>query len=625
LKALGVYLSGDLFSWVQIEGSSKKILIKGLGVNKIGKSPEVNAQDSKSVEIEDPPQSNRIAFGLPSRMCSLREIKIPFIGKEEIQRTLKFESESYFQGYSIEDIIVDGFVVEESEGETRLFVSSCPKSIIKEFLFSLSSNGVDPELVSLDMELLALASIQLGALSTGQPSTDLIVSIEKDSTIIGLIDNGKLESIRTIRFGVDKIEKQIAKKTGVPLEDVRVFFQEYPQDLKSAKNSIEKVVDSGAAGFQNESYKGNKIDSVKEKFKNNKLIGDVLDGVVSDFCLHLQKEIYKFLAGGTGALYPVNIFLSGWGLTIPTLKDCAINAFSGKAFLLNLFNRIDSQYGWYPEKETALAAAMGAMGIIHPQTNYRKEEFRFRKKFDRIKTPLAIFIFLLTVFVLYADLNILNGIKTVEEGIGVAIAQRRKGRRISKQLPRYTGLLYQIALPDPRRGHVKAYLPSKVSDNILKKIKNSTPRNRVKILLNELKRYRKKLETQTGYFPELKLESGLAVLVWFSRIIKRANEDPGIANFLVVSIELRVGVKKSYRYLEAKVVFRGDNFRDQAALFMKKMDQVSAEDGSPFSGFEEKGGGKPFQNSVTTGAEYIFRINLKDEIPVNQKIDKRGE
>jgi Tfp pilus assembly PilM family ATPase len=629
LKALGVDLSESFLCWVQIEGNQKSFKVQDIGFEI--RSPEKKLKEGNEKEGNKEqqllPKANRVYLATPSRFCILREISIPFKGRDEIKKTLKYEAESYFQSYSIEDLLVDAVVLEEKDSETKLFVAGCPKNLLSKNLKELQCFDIDPERASLDMELLILASMKSGKIKNGKGSVNLIVSVGLDNTLLGLVVSGEFKSLRTLRYGVDRIIREVEKKTG---------FQEAAIFQALFKNSEFSSFNKTKASNKKGKPESDIVKDSKESDqvgKSSKPISDELVGVnlehliqqsILSFVELVQKELFRFLTGNISGLFPEEIFLTGIGARIPTVINNFEEIFDVPIKKLDLFNKF-FESDWRPESEMALAASMGAMGLIQPQINFRQEELKFKKKFDRLKAPISILMFLVIIFLLYTDLNILNGRRIVEESIGVELVNKKKSSRKSKQPPRYTGLLYQIALPDPRRGHVKAYLPNKISDQILRKVSNSTPRKRIKVLLNELKKYKRNLEVKTGFFPELKLESGLSVLVWFSQIIKNAEADPLIGKFLVTSLDLRVGVKISNRYLDVKLIFRGEDFRDQAGAFMKKIQNVINEVSSPFVDFEEKGGGKPFQNSVETGADYTFRLNLKKEIPVSQNLNKKKE
>ena len=625
MKALGLEIVGSNVYWVMLEGSPKAYNVKAFGCKRL-EGGEANIEpDGLNAENYQPegesfnqvPLCNRIGLALSSRNCVLREILIPFAGREEIRKTLKFEAEGYFQSHPIEELIVDAMVVSEGEAETKLFVAGCPKEALGSNLEDLKGLGIDPERVSLDMELLIKATLKLGGVGLESPESFIVLSLDLDQTLIGLIVDGEFRSFRSVRFGLNKVVNEIYRKTGEDKGSIREVLLGQDGKGKSLEKQKGQLFSEGNSDQQVILDNGDSEQLVEPEEGQRVYPSRLLEEAFGVFCFALRKEIVRFLAAATEGGGTPKIYVSGAGAIMKGLVAQLESVLETRCQSLNLFESFGYNR-FLPEYEKALSASLAELGSIVPETNFRQEEFAFKRKFDKLKSPLAVFAFLVLILLLYMDLNVLRGRRMVEEAIGVKVVSKKKGGRVSRQLPRYSGLLAQIALPDPRSGHIKAYLPGRVSKNILSKIAKSEPEKRVRVLLEELKKYRKSLENKTGYFPELKLESGLAVMVWFSEIIKRAGGSPILNNFLVTSLDLKVGVKKSSRYLDAKLVFRGEDFREKAAEFMKILAEFCQNPQSPFAKFEEKGGGKPFQGTIEPGAIYVFRLVLKEEIPVDQ-------
>jgi len=260
---------------------------------------------------------------------------------------------------------------------------------------------------------------------------------------------------------------------------------------------------------------------------------------------------------------------------------------------------------------------MAAIGCFKVSLNFRQEDLSFKRKFERLKVPLAVAIWCFAIFLLVSVKNLRRANLEYDEAVG-AVIPSKSGRQKYKY-PVYSGLLLQLAHPVRKNSHLRLRVTDqKDADRILAKLAKTPLDDRVDTLYAELRNLKRKLEKATGYFPELRLESGLAVLQTFSTLVEEADKAPDIGRFLILKIDLNVGSNKGNRKLHCTVAFRGADFRAQSASFQRICRDSLGKDDSPFAEFKVAGSESLFKD--TDGAELSFQFKLKDQIGVFQPL-----
>jgi len=157
------------------------------------------------------------------------------------------------------------------------------------------------------------------------------------------------------------------------------------------------------------------------------------------------------------------------------------------------------------------------------------------------------------------------------------------------------------------------------------KLQSSGRFDRVSALRSFLRNEKRLQGKSTGYFPELKLESGVAVWQAFSAAVAAADQDPEIKRFIIPEMDLQVGTTPKNRWLTFTVAFEGrEDFREQNALFEKHMKAACGKgitgDGSPFESVDFKFG--KIKEEGLYGGEYSYKFMLKPSFDVFQPLSR---
>jgi hypothetical protein len=211
-----------------------------------------------------------------------------------------------------------------------------------------------------------------------------------------------------------------------------------------------------------------------------------------------------------------------------------------------------------------------------------------------------------------------------EAAIGTPAKTRKARVGPRKDLPVYSdnSLLWQMCWPDKGVGTLNEKLDEKDAETVLRKVAAAPATERTKVLLAQLTQVRKKLYDSTGYFPEVKLPSGLAVLQAFADCVDRADKLPALKSFVIPKIELVVGATKNAPgKLTFTLAVRGgneDEFRP-AKTALTGILEASCGPQGPFKALRQEGGEVVYTSSLNPGATYNFVLDLNQEIPVFQR------
>ncbi|PIE24597.1 MAG: hypothetical protein CSA62_01855 [Planctomycetota bacterium] len=622
-KAFGIDIGSSFIHLVELDGSARRFK-----VSRMLSLPRQLPTESLTGEEDAEPRSEhlskelaralesfeaarqRCVLSVSGASCVLRNFVLPFRGRDEIRKVLKFESEGQIHSHSIDDVVVDAAVVSEDDDGTELFMAAHPKALLAPQLRLLAKHGVSPEKADLDCALLHQAAMHFGLVDEAAgDELDLIVDIGQSSVQLVLIRGSQLATARVLRWGLDKLESDLAESLGCDSSTVhdavhRFFELPVADDFAEAGEHIEE-----AEG-----------ELVEELVHETPSVGinvheDELRAGGKRFVARIAREIYRFLAGmpRTGNLRQV--LLSGGGARLPGIDQQLADELQVEVSLLDLLARVSGEEESDPGYDTALAAAMLALGSTKATMNFRQEELAFRRKFDKLKLPIMAFVWLLLCYVVFTCYNLTVERNHLDWAVGVPRASdsNRKFRT-----PRYTGLLESLTWPTRDQGYVlRDVSDSRDAWRILEAVaKEDRPGKRVSTLRSRLRNLKKKLETDTGYFPEVKLESGLAVLQSFAEVIEEADASPSIGRFVVTEIDLQVGGQgKSPGRLSFTIGFRGSDFRIQSANF-QSICQQAVKKGGPFQAFREAKGEQLY--SDIDGAAFQLQFDIKNPYGVFQ-------
>jgi hypothetical protein len=245
----------------------------------------------------------------------------------------------------------------------------------------------------------------------------------------------------------------------------------------------------------------------------------------------------------------------------------------------------------------------------------RQEDLTLTRGFERIKFPLAIacMVALLTVFVFGTKKQ--RELTNLEYRIGMTYLDPKQ----PKAPPLFFGMLQTVMggwFNDPQNftldlGKGKTY----THKDLVAELVTLPVHKRLALITNKLEAVATQKQKESGIFEDVTIESGLAVLVRWSELLRSCESDLG--RYLVTKVSLDMAPPN--RRIEFTIAFRGDDFRPRRGVLQRAIEAEMAKADSPF-GVPAKAGsdGKEeqlFIDSATSGVAgsyYRIVLHVKD-------------
>ena len=580
-KVTGIDIGSTSIKLVEIDGSNRKWRVqrvvsypRSVPQEAEDDSPppserELLLTDLKAAWHDSGATRDRAMLAVSASQCILRTMSLPFRGRDEIRKVLKFEAEGHIHSHSIEDVVVDALTVEERKDGTEMFLVACPKEQLGEDIKLIQKTGCDPEWADLGAALLVSAADELGVFAapvavegessapeddSGEAPVDLVIDLGASSVQLIVVRGGQLATVRCLRWGLSRYIT--IDSSGEPRQDMA---------------------------------------------QSKEIAGRIL------------REAQRFLSGlglDTGAR---RIFVSGGGARWPGLPEAIASAAGTTVEILDLLARASSTEGEGGDCDIALAAAVAGLNSSRRTFNFRQEELAFRPKFDRLKLPLAIALLIGTVLLFGLAFSKLKTIQRLESQIGVTVEDPKRKSRT----PKYRGLMLPLLQPD-RRARIKGRLRPEHASQVLEGAAKQTVVGRSRWVRRELDKIKLELQKKTGVYSEIQNESGLSVLQRFSEIIAAAEANEKVGRFMVLTIDLVVGAKRKVGgKLTFRMAFRGDNYIAQNAAFDQIVQEFVTAKNTPFESAKYEGQ-TPWSSAFEKGGEFTYVMQLVPNIPILQ-------
>ncbi len=438
--AKGVGLDAGAFEVkvVELDGSYRKPRLAKVNIDRVpaaGANLEGHEQEEAEAALHalKDAQIGRdgVCLGFPCREAVLRAMTVPFVGDDQIRKVLKFEAEGEIQHHNVDDMVVDFHVLERGQTDTRVLVAAVPKKSLGTLLDALAEFGIDPERVDLDLmalfraaewagcfgedvaEAAAAAAEEAGEeedasslpvtatgnalINGGGRRVRLIVDVGARSTRVLAVDGGKLIDMRALRVGFESLVDEIAAHCRIPQDEARVAVWqairtgtdvqlETPASATSAAG--EELVD--AANAMTDVETGPEISPRAEIV----LWADV-DAARERLFHRLKRELMRFLTALPQIASVERAFITGGGSAVPGVSELLAETFDCAVTPLDVLTRLshnlppEEAEAIGPRIAVAIGLALGTMGGPGG-FDFRQEELAYRRRFDRIKFPLAI-------------------------------------------------------------------------------------------------------------------------------------------------------------------------------------------------------------------------------------------
>jgi Tfp pilus assembly PilM family ATPase len=564
----------------------------------------------------------------------LRNLTLPFKGRDEIRRVLKFEAESHIHSRSIDEVVVDAIHIAEREQGTELFMAACPKDTLSVTLKGLNKAGFDPERADLSAALLVEAADALGIFAADQggeagaaPPIDIVLELGAGAITMIVVEDGALKTVRVLRWGVDRLGSILGEQLGITEPEATAaldhFFGREPRAAEVVELTTEPEPAAAGTGEPGEAAEGDVM--IIEDMPAVGLRDTDVAKAAMVLAERIGREALRFLTGSELLREPRRVLVTGLGANLPGMSEALETSLEVPVQPLELFER--AEVAGAPETgrelEVAFAAAMAGIGAAKPALNFRQEELAFRPKFDRLKFPLAIMTMFLVVWQVAVHINHRRVISQHEAAIGTPAKTKKARAGPRKDLPVYSdsSLLWKVCWPDKGVGTLNEKLDEKEAERILRQVAAAPPTEKTKTLLRELDKVKTDFQKATGYFADLKLPSGLAVLQAFADAVDKADKLPAVGSFVIPKIELVIGATKSSPgKLAFTLAVRGDEekFRLEKAAFVGVLEAACGPSG-PFKAFRQEGKELVYPSSLNPGGEYNFILDLNPAIPIFQR------
>jgi hypothetical protein len=267
-----------------------------------------------------------------------------------------------------------------------------------------------------------------------------------------------------------------------------------------------------------------------------------------------------------------------------------------------------------PRLTTAVGLALARLGGPRG-VDLRREDLVLARGFERVKFPLAIacMVAWIALFV-YAT-------KLSKERINLElqIGSTWTNREDPKAMPVFYGMLHSVFwgkwFEDPQHFRLaQAKVKDYAYKDLLAELAAAPVHKRLQIVRDRLRLVADQKQKESGVYEDVSLESGLAVLVRFSEMLRSVESQLG--RYLVLKIDL--SMKAPNRRLEFTVAFRGEDFRDRLNVLQQAIDAEYGKSDSPFEkpkSRDESAKEERFRDadeSGVTGAYYKIVMRVKD-------------
>jgi len=182
---------------------------------------------------------------LPASLIVFKELKLPFLAREQIAMVIGFEVEPLLP-FPLREAAIDFIITKEipEEKSSEILVTAVQKQHIIQHLQLFAAANLKPEVITVDMISLYALYKEIETYKQLAGGT-VLLNITSYSTSIALIIDGQLKIIRTIPKGTITFTKQIAQdlnKTPQEIIDHLVRFGLEPNTPSEYSSGIEKAI-----------------------------------------------------------------------------------------------------------------------------------------------------------------------------------------------------------------------------------------------------------------------------------------------------------------------------------------------------------------------------------------------
>ena len=604
-KSIGIDVGDFSIKVVELEGSYRKTRLLRYGIHRVADAPK--SEDHKPIIVKaitaalaEGKFQGDMVLGYPSREAVLRTIDVPFRGKDLIRKVIKAEVEGAMQSQSVDEMVVDFLEIGNSaDGSgSKVMVAAVPKPGLRAILDGLHKGGCDPEFVDLDTMALFRTADWCGALdvaitppakadekaSAAPAGAVVVLDIGARSTRVLVVRDGAIVDMRCIRLGDANVFESLARTHSIVIDEARTAAQ----TCLATGGDWTGEGAAPVAELAELAVLAEVVEAAVPAVVLRKItIG--LDEVKAEQDIYVQRlsrELMRFLASQSRNGGVARLWITGGAVRTPGMKEMLAEVFGVEPRSLDPLASL--QHSLSPEEaETVgpqLAAAIGlALLRVGGPAGFqlRQEDLAYTKGFERVKFPLAIacMVALFTAIVYGVKLN--NDVKNLQYRIGTEYIDPKQG-------PLFYGMMNALLAnwaKDSKRFVLRENNKDYKEKDLLRDLAVTPVANRVKFFHDKLSKYLIAQQQASGVYEDLSLDSGLAVLVRFFEVVKRA-EDQGLGKYLICKYDITMKVTgsgdKSGRALNFTISFRGEDFRERESRLRDAFEAECNQPDSPF-------------------------------------------
>lgn len=343
MRSVGLEIGDGFLRAVEVDGGPK-----GANIRKFVQVPvtltEGHTAEEDLVEAIDAmfrehslPRGN-VSISIDSTEAVLRELSMPVTSDDQLRKTVKFEFEHHVHNKSVDDMIVDFYKIDKRDKSTLVLAAGIPKPVIEHRLEMCRRARIDP--VCVDLDLFALFNGAAGASAfEGKPAV-LLIQLHPRFTKLLAVDEGRLRFVRNIRV---------------------------TQATRAAVPAGEGIAESLSGTYQ---------------VSGPAALAEVLNKEISRSLLShpLKQAVTHLIVAGAAEQVAAVIAPLQEAASIPT----------------EAFNP-DPEQAELVAATVALGLAFHGIGIDQVGTDFRKEEFKFERRFETVKKSAFLCLCMMSV------------------------------------------------------------------------------------------------------------------------------------------------------------------------------------------------------------------------------------
>lgn len=393
-RATGVQISDNRVRVAEIDGTPQKFKIRGSADVLLDRSDPDDQAGALQKAIKEAFKLSKasrenVILGISATECVLRQISVPFHDKAQIEKIIRFESEPHLHSCTLDDVVVCFHKLVEIGTKSMVLVMAAKKERLQEPLAALEKLGIDP--LAVDLDAAGLLALSTTVKEVSEHENLILCEVGSESSTVILVQNRQLRALRTIRLGTSSITSRIGR-------DLELDATQADARARSILAESEGSTDDLFVPMESSNDAGETEKTAPE------LERDIVLQREQELVDRLARELRRTLASGDRDAETETVFVTGPGSIFPNFKEQLAETLGLPVQSLPMLAHADHKIVGSTEIATANATMPTAVGLALKHLgkdelgiDFRQEEFKFKRRFDRVKAPLLLLVAMLTV------------------------------------------------------------------------------------------------------------------------------------------------------------------------------------------------------------------------------------